>query len=359
MSAGAVNAADSSRIAKELKLNLSGKSYLGKHELVILDLLQNNQWKRPIYFAVTVGSDSYMGMQRNLSLEGMAYRIMPKTNGSLSKGEYVNIDRTYDNMLHKFKWGGIAENPNIYLDENNLRMTSTLRFMFVRLAEALLNENRKAEMQKDLSKLTAWALNQNPEGEHNPVNMNAYRTFCRLFYDNDRISNKTNYSDSDLIAASPNVAADLLNCPDNLSKDKLIEKLNQLAADSDSSAINAKKKENDEKGAEVLDFCMKVMPSPQVPYTTANLMMARQYIEIGEDDKANEIMDKMRETSLQYLEWLSDMKENNLKLSADTYAEHLSIFQEILQLKQSMGEKESAGDTDAFNKYMMIYKRLN
>ena len=50
-------------------IDISNKPYLGKHEIFILDLLANNHWKRPIYYAVTVSSDSYMGLDRYFRLE--------------------------------------------------------------------------------------------------------------------------------------------------------------------------------------------------------------------------------------------------------------------------------------------------
>jgi len=134
---GTVNPENARRIVNRMDIDLSKKNYIGKHEMVILDMLQHNDWKRPIYFAVTVGSDSYMGLQDYFQLEGMAYRVVP-----IKGANRVNTEAMYDNMMNKFKWGGI-ENPDVYLDENNLRMTSTLRHMFSRLAGALINEGKK------------------------------------------------------------------------------------------------------------------------------------------------------------------------------------------------------------------------
>ena len=169
LSSGVIPAKDIEKVPDQIRLNLSSKGYLGKHEVMILDLLQQNKWKRPLYFAVTVGGDSYMGLQRYLSLEGMAYRILPSPGGVLSKGEQVNIERTYDNLLHKFKWGGIAENPNIYMDENNLRMTSTLRFMFVRLADAIMAETHRAEVTQQYCTALSWALSQENNRSDSPI----------------------------------------------------------------------------------------------------------------------------------------------------------------------------------------------
>ncbi len=134
---GTVHPDDAGKIVEKMDMDFANKSYLGKQEIVILDMLQNNNWERPIYYAVTVGSENYMGLQDYFQLEGMAYRIVP-----VKGGNRVNTEVMYDNMMNKFKWGGI-ENPKVYLDENNLRMTATLRHMFSRLVGALIAENKK------------------------------------------------------------------------------------------------------------------------------------------------------------------------------------------------------------------------
>ncbi|MDA3846816.1 MAG: hypothetical protein PF505_09810, partial [Vallitaleaceae bacterium] len=108
-----------------------------KHEMMILEMLSQNNWERPIYFSVTVGDDYYMDLQDNFRLEGLGYRIIPTS----TPGGSVDTDLMYENMLHKFKWGNISD-PDVYLDENNLRMCRTFRLMFYRLAEALIEEEK-------------------------------------------------------------------------------------------------------------------------------------------------------------------------------------------------------------------------
>lgn len=137
VNSGTVAQKDANKIAKKIDINLGGKRYLGKHEIAILNLLENNNWERPIYFAVTVGEDSYLGMKKNFQLEGMAYRVVP-----INQPNRVNTEAMYDNMINKFKWGGI-ENSDIYMDENNLRMASTFRHMFTRLVDALIAEGKR------------------------------------------------------------------------------------------------------------------------------------------------------------------------------------------------------------------------
>lgn len=144
VNSGTVRPELAKNIVKRIEIDLKNKSYIGKHELVILDLLANNNWERPIYFAVSGGEE--LGLRRYFQLEGMANRLVPVNFRGNDGG--VNTEVMYDNMMHKFKWGGLDKgNTDIYMDENNIRMATTHRFMFVRLAEGLINEgkNEKAE----------------------------------------------------------------------------------------------------------------------------------------------------------------------------------------------------------------------
>lgn len=126
--------------AESMVMNLGNKDAIYRHEIMILEMLNNinkDNWQRPIYFATTVGSDMYMNMRRsNFMLEGMAYRITPKAD---STG--VNTEVAYDNMVNKFEWGGI-ENPNVYLDENNMRMCKSSRIFFGELISALIRQGK-------------------------------------------------------------------------------------------------------------------------------------------------------------------------------------------------------------------------
>jgi hypothetical protein len=126
------------------------KQYIMKNDLMIMDIIATNNWKRPIYFAVTVGDDAYMNLEPYFQLEGLAYRLVPmrmQTNdGQTGK---ANTDIMYNNMMNKFKWGGMST-EGVYMDENNLRMTMNLRNNFARLAEELLAEGKTEQAKKAL-----------------------------------------------------------------------------------------------------------------------------------------------------------------------------------------------------------------
>ena len=120
----------------------SYRSMLYKNDMMVLDLMAHNNWKRPVYFATTVSDENYLGLEKYFRLDGFAYRIVPvETVRPDGQSGFIDSDILYENLMNKFKWGNIA-NPKVYLDETNERMLSNFRNIFARLAEQLINENK-------------------------------------------------------------------------------------------------------------------------------------------------------------------------------------------------------------------------
>ena len=130
-----------------MHLSLKGKRVLYKSELMMLEMLANTNWERPLYMAITVGSDNHLNLTNNFLQEGLAYRITPFDNKKL--GRTIDSEKMYDNLMNKFKFGGI-ENPDIYLDETVSRMCDTHRRMFVQLSTQLIKEGKKDKAIKAL-----------------------------------------------------------------------------------------------------------------------------------------------------------------------------------------------------------------
>lgn len=144
LSTGTVNPKYSSSIVDEIQWTLK-KSYIQKSDMIILDIIANNNWKRPIYFVSPYG-DSDIGLSEYYQLEGFAYRLVPiktKSDGYLAIGR-IDADILYNNLINKFRWGRMDQ-PDVKIDHNNQRTTSVLRLRnnFNRLAEALIAENKK------------------------------------------------------------------------------------------------------------------------------------------------------------------------------------------------------------------------
>ncbi|MCX7697810.1 MAG: DUF2723 domain-containing protein [Bacteroidales bacterium] len=141
------------KIVDSVKFEINRRA-LQKNALFLLDILAHFDWKRPICFAVTTGSDVYYGLQNYFALEGMVYRLVPIYTPELSEdGSYgwVNTQAMYDNMMNKFVWGNV-NGDDVYLDENNLRFVMNFRQNFARLAKALIRENKIDSALKVLDK---------------------------------------------------------------------------------------------------------------------------------------------------------------------------------------------------------------
>ncbi len=141
---GLVSEKDSSLIVKNINIDID-KNMIMKNEMMILDLISNNDWNRPIYFAVTVGRDNYMSLEDYFQLEGFAYKFVPiKSDNNDGQIGRVNADKMYDKFMNVFKWGGF-DNPDVYLDENHQRMAMNIRNNMSRLANTLIDEGKKTE----------------------------------------------------------------------------------------------------------------------------------------------------------------------------------------------------------------------
>ncbi len=127
-------------VAEQLDINVGRR--LTRSEMMVLEMLSTNHWKRPIYFAVTVGTDYYQGLDKYFELTGLTYQVTPVA--SRDGQPRVNTEKMYDNMMHKFSFGNINR-PGIYIDENLMRMCRTHRMMFAQLADALLSEGKKEQ----------------------------------------------------------------------------------------------------------------------------------------------------------------------------------------------------------------------
>ena len=145
---GMMMAADS--IPENMQISLKNRRVIYKSEMMMYEMLRGCNWERPMYVAVTVGGDNYGSLGDNFVQEGLAYRITPFN--TKQSGKRIDTEKMYDNMMNKFKFGGI-ENPNIYLDETVLRMCYTHRRMFSQLALELVREGKLDKVKKVLQKV--------------------------------------------------------------------------------------------------------------------------------------------------------------------------------------------------------------
>jgi hypothetical protein len=141
---GTVKPKDADKIVSEIRFEIN-KQRIVKSEMMILDLLANNNWERPVYFVSTSG-DGNIGLEDYLQQDGFAYRLVPiKTpaKGYLETGR-IDSDIMYQKLMEEFKWGNMND-PDIWMDYTTKRTVSVvkIRNLFTRLAHQLMKENKK------------------------------------------------------------------------------------------------------------------------------------------------------------------------------------------------------------------------
>jgi MFS family permease/tetratricopeptide (TPR) repeat protein len=193
---GDVPADQADKIVDEIKWEIKS-NYVLKNHLIVLDMLAHFNWDRPIYFSITMGKDSFYGLSDYFQQEGFAYRLVPIKTKSTGYRDFgiVNTDKMYDRLMNQFKWGGY-ENPELWMDENNQRFITNIRFTFVRLTEALIQEGKKDKAEEVLDRAVEIAVHDNfsYNGSILPISENYFRLgnnekglkVLRLLVENER-----------------------------------------------------------------------------------------------------------------------------------------------------------------------------
>ena len=169
---GVVAAKDADKIVDYIDIKITGQAIM-KNRMMMLDIIAQNNWERPIYFSGgAFGDDDYIWMKDYLQLDGIAYKLVPiKTpiqKGSPFMGR-IDTEKMYD-LIKNWEWGN-SGNPEVYHDVETRRNSITYRGHMARLIEDLINEKQldKAEEITDLAM------------EKMPVDIFGYYTFLEPF----------------------------------------------------------------------------------------------------------------------------------------------------------------------------------
>ena len=151
LKSGIVKAEDADKILPYIDIDLP-ESALLKNQMMMLDILANNDWKRPIYFTGGSYSDSeYLWMKKYLQLEGLVYKLVPIETDLGDENPYlmgrIDSDLMYD-IVMQWEWGN-SERLDIYHDPETRKNSISFRSNMARLAETLINEG-KAAKAKDI-----------------------------------------------------------------------------------------------------------------------------------------------------------------------------------------------------------------
>ena len=228
------------------------KRALYKSELMMLEMLANANWERPIYMAITVGTDNQLNMREHFIQEGLTYRFTPFDTEAL--GATIDSEKMYDNLMNKFKFGGI-DKPGIYIDENTMRMCYTHRRIFAQLITQLMKEGKK------------------------------------------------------------------------------------------------------DKALAALEYAEKMIPAVNVPYDVQNgaLEMAEAYYQLGNNTKADQIIDELANKSVEYLTWYLSLDDNHLLMSQREFIMHLSALDMEVKMMEKYKSKLAGNYTPKVNELYNIY----
>ena len=141
----------SDTIPDRMVISLAGKRAIYKNDMMMLEMLAQCNWERPLYVATTVSSDNYMNLGDNFVQEGLAYRITP-FNTKAPGAKNFDTEKVYNNVMNRFKWGGL-DKPGLYIDETVMRMCYTHRHLLAQLAMQLIAEGQNAKAEKVLRKV--------------------------------------------------------------------------------------------------------------------------------------------------------------------------------------------------------------
>jgi len=151
IASGTVKREDADKIVPYIDITLKGSSII-KSQLIVLDILANNNWKRPVYFVTGYHNDA-MGLEEYFQLEGLAYRLVPIKSQNRSWLDYGRIDKDilYENLMNRFVWGG-AKEKGVFIDYNHKRTLTVVkaRYNHARLAKELASAGEKEKALKVL-----------------------------------------------------------------------------------------------------------------------------------------------------------------------------------------------------------------
>lgn len=159
-----------------IEINITS-STLEKPEVMILDMLVQLDWSRPVYF-VQPSLLKHLGLTDYLQFDGFAYRLVPiKTPvESVATMGRIDTDYLYNNLMRVYRYGNVSD-PDVYIDNfsrYNIN-SSQVRGAFARLAEALVAEGRSEEAVEVLDRgLAELPLSQLPHGYQSFPYIDAY-----------------------------------------------------------------------------------------------------------------------------------------------------------------------------------------
>jgi len=142
-------------IPDQMVISLSGQDRIYKNFIMMLEMIAESNFERPLYMSTTVGPQNYGNLWRHFVQEGLAWRITPFTfEENMPQQAVVDSEKMFDNMMNKYHYGNLKQ-PGLYLEETTLRMCWTHRRWFAHLITTLLQEGKRSKALQALEKCDA------------------------------------------------------------------------------------------------------------------------------------------------------------------------------------------------------------
>lgn len=174
---GIVKEKDAHLMVDTIVMNIRGNS-IAKSEMMLLDLLANFNWERPLFFT-TPSILTNLGLQDYLQFDGYAYRLVPIKTSATDSGSVGRIDVNvlYNNLMNVYRYGNVSD-PRVYVDSFvNYNFEAThIRVAFARLAAALAAQGEK----KKAIEVLDYGLEQIPVSQFQYTYQ--YLPYIRAYY---------------------------------------------------------------------------------------------------------------------------------------------------------------------------------
>ena len=139
-------------IPDRMVIDLKGRSQVYKNFMMMLEMIGQSNFSRPLYMSTTVGPDNYGNLYKHFLQEGIAWRFTPFTYAeNQAQRTVVDTEKMYDNMMNKYKYGNLSQ-KGLYIDETVMRMCYTHRRWFALLIKSLVEEGKNDKALKALQK---------------------------------------------------------------------------------------------------------------------------------------------------------------------------------------------------------------
>ena len=133
-------------IPDRMEISLKGRKYITKNYALVLEMIAQANFSRPIYFTIGSGPDSYGELYHFFIQEGLAWRVTPFyiEENKMEHGLVSTIcdtEKMFTNMMKKYRYGNTSMS-GIYIDETTGRMCASHRRCFAKLAVQLCKEHK-------------------------------------------------------------------------------------------------------------------------------------------------------------------------------------------------------------------------